>query len=298
MLHGGPIFDKEPKAADENLTTVTKLVLISSSTIFLNRSGKDLNTYCSSRGDRAELFHEDSGSLELSHIHGAATAPNMDMRSVFCGTVLADDGFTHHLWDPGSSEGSKSTRFGVVCDPAHRHDLHIEGFEYRFWDLAEASMHIVVATSCVDVGPNYFHWLILSLLTQQKCCGYFDSIQACPMLDDAQLQSLDRIHSLVGVHSTDICQLGAKWIVQFVDSALSSVCDCLGRDIEASSLVFKPLLVYMADGAQQLKIIHGYNWLKTFNLMSVSWNVSWLATQDERDFESYSSCLTLLSILV
>jgi hypothetical protein len=100
--------------------------------------------------------------------------------------------------------------------------------------------------------------------------GYSDSILTCLMLDGAQLQSLDLIHSLVGVHSTDNCQLGAKWIAQFVDSALSPVCDCLGRDIEASSLVFKPLLVYMAAGAQQLKIIHGYNWLKRFNLMSVS----------------------------
>jgi hypothetical protein len=100
-------------------------------------------------------------------------------------------------------------------------------------------------------------------------CAQWD-ILTCLMLDGAQLQSLDLIHSLVGVHSTDNCQLGAKWIAQFVDSALSPVCDCLGRDIEASSLVFKPLLVYMAAGAQQLKIIHGYNWLKRFNLMSVS----------------------------
>jgi hypothetical protein len=79
-------------------------------------SYKYLNTYCSSRGDHAELFHEDSGSLVLNHIHDTTTAPNLDVRSVFCDTVVADDGFTHHLWNPGlviRSRIVELTGFGV-----------------------------------------------------------------------------------------------------------------------------------------------------------------------------------------
>jgi hypothetical protein len=41
------------------------------------------------------------------------------------------------------------------------------------------------------------------------------------------------IHSLVGVHSTDNCQLRAKWIFQSVDSALSSFVVFPGRDIDS-----------------------------------------------------------------
>jgi hypothetical protein len=43
----------------------------------------------------------------LNHIHDATTTPNLDMRSVFCDTVVVDDGFTHHLWNPGLVIGSQ-----------------------------------------------------------------------------------------------------------------------------------------------------------------------------------------------
>jgi hypothetical protein len=162
------------------------------------------------------------------------------LRSVVYNRVVTDV-FEHKSWDPGSSEGSEFSRFGVYVDSAHHNELHIDGFKViKCWDpgLPEGATFIKISMSCAAFHSANLLCFLGVWLTQQKCGGYFDSILACPMLDGAQLQSLALIHSLVGVHITDICMLGAKWIVQFVDSTLSSVSDCLRRDIDSLVLIY------------------------------------------------------------
>jgi hypothetical protein len=50
----------------------------------------------------------------------------------------------------------------------------IDGIQQRLWDpgLAEASKPVVITRYFAEVCLDYFHWLVLSLLSQRKCGGY------------------------------------------------------------------------------------------------------------------------------
>jgi hypothetical protein len=94
-------------------------VLVTCSMIFPNRIHKVLNTYCSSHVDCEELFHEDSGSLVLTHVQRATTAPKLKIKSALCG------GFASKHWDPGVARGLEFMALGKS-----RADLN--------WDLGVA----------------------------------------------------------------------------------------------------------------------------------------------------------------
>jgi hypothetical protein len=89
-------------------------------------------------------------------------------------------------------------------------------------ETASSAMTIVVAEdglSLADVTPEAKHssdLAVISELVKLSCDAFYSDV----------------IHSLVGVHSTNNCQLHAKWIVQSVDSALSSVGVFPSRDID------------------------------------------------------------------
>jgi hypothetical protein len=113
-----------------------------------------INKSCSTMANFAD-------SELLLHVHGVVSSSLVENWSVLSDSIVRV-GFEHHFWDPGAPEDSQFIGFADF-NPTHHPELSIDEFEYRFWDpgLTQASMHIVLATSCVDVGPNYFHWLVL-----------------------------------------------------------------------------------------------------------------------------------------
>jgi hypothetical protein len=106
---------------------------------------------------------------------------------------------------------SNSTDETIVVD----YDVEME--------TASSALTIVVAEdglSLADVTPEAKHSSDLAAISEfikLSCDAFY----------------YDVIHSLMGVHSTDNCQLHAKWIVQSVDSTLSSVGVFPSRDIDS-----------------------------------------------------------------
>jgi hypothetical protein len=72
--------------------------------------------------------------------------------SVVFSARVADDGFEHQFWDPGSS---KFTRISFCFAAAQHHAFLVAGFEHYFWDpgLAAGSVFMEFGTSHVG-----FHW--------------------------------------------------------------------------------------------------------------------------------------------
>jgi hypothetical protein len=115
VVDDGPLFDEEPA----QLASATRFVLDSNRNAPLTCSRKLLNILVNTALVRR--YHQDATKEMI--ILGSMQVPGS---AVFSARV-ADDGFEHRFWDPGSS---KFTRISLCFAPAQHHEFLVAGFEH------------------------------------------------------------------------------------------------------------------------------------------------------------------------